>query len=92
MTKSKITAEQVQRLGELAKLNIDPAEEDNLREELSAVLEYFDLVDKVAGEAGDDHAMPPRMRPDEVQPSEPTAVMKGVPQRKGRLVKAPRVF
>jgi len=92
MTKSKITVEQVRRLGELAKLEIDPAAEEDLREELSAVLDYFDVLDKVPQSQGGEYALPSRMRSDEVRPSEPTAVLKGVPQKKGRLVRAPRVF
>ena len=92
MTKSKITAEQVRRLGELAKVNVPAADEGRLREELEAVLDYFDIVDKVKGEAVEEVGPAPRLRPDEVQPSEPAGVVRGVPQKKGRLVRAPRVF
>lgn len=32
------------------------------------------------------------MRPDEVRPSDPEGVLRGVPKKRGRLVRAPRVF
>lgn len=99
MTKAptKITAEQVRRLGELAKLNVPSGDEDRLREELSSVLGYFDVVDKVEGSEGAEGEAAPgpgelNLRPDIVQPSQPAGVLRGVPQKRDRLVKAPRVF
>jgi aspartyl/glutamyl-tRNA(Asn/Gln) amidotransferase C subunit len=93
-TKTKITAEDIRRLGNLAKLSMSASEEERLREELSSILEYFRVVDQVREDVaidqlGDDAA---NLRADEVGPSDPEGVLRGVPQRKGRLVKAPRVF
>ncbi len=94
MTKSKITAEQVRRLGDLAKLSISATDEERLIGELSSILEYFEAVDKVGDDTRIDRQTegPGDLRPDEAAPSSSDMVMKGVPQRKGNLVKAPRVF
>ncbi|MDG6926412.1 MAG: aspartyl/glutamyl-tRNA amidotransferase subunit C [Nitrososphaerota archaeon] len=94
MTKPKITVEQVRRLGDLAKLSISATDEERLMGELSSILEYFEVVDKVSDDTRIDRQTedPGDLRPDEVAPSSPDRVMNGVPQRKGNLVKAPRVF
>jgi aspartyl/glutamyl-tRNA(Asn/Gln) amidotransferase C subunit len=93
-TKTKITAEEVRRLGNLAKLSMSASEEERLREELSSILNYFHIVDQVSEDVvidqlSDDAS---NLRADEVRPSDPEGVLRGVPQRKGRFVKAPRVF
>ena len=92
--KSTISADEVKRLGQLSRLNLSPSEEEKLREQLSSILEYFRVVDGVkgmaqSGGAGEDAS---QLRKDEVGPSDPEGVLKAVPQKKGRLVKAPRVF
>jgi aspartyl/glutamyl-tRNA(Asn/Gln) amidotransferase C subunit len=96
MTKSKpkITVDDVRRLGALAKISLNSAEEEGLRKELSSILEYFHVVDKVEDGVVVDELKwdAVSLRRDEVGPSDPEGVLKGVPQRKGRFVKAPRVF
>jgi aspartyl/glutamyl-tRNA(Asn/Gln) amidotransferase C subunit len=94
MTKSKITADQVRRLGDLAKLSISPGSEERLIGELSSIIDYFEVVDRVRDDVPVDQLTqePNELRPDEVVPSSPDRVMKGVPQKKGNLVRAPRVF
>ncbi len=93
-TKTSITPDEIKRLGDLAKISITPAEEERLRTELSSILDYFKAVDKAGGDAT--VSVPTQqagsLRPDEVSPSDPDGVMNGVPQKKGRFVKAPRVF
>jgi aspartyl/glutamyl-tRNA(Asn/Gln) amidotransferase C subunit len=93
-TMSSISLEEIRRLGDLAKLSMTAEEEERLRTELSSILDYFRAVDRVSDEttifslteqAGE-------LRPDEARPSDPKGVFKGVPQKKGRFVKAPRVF
>ncbi|MDA4136762.1 MAG: Asp-tRNA(Asn)/Glu-tRNA(Gln) amidotransferase subunit GatC [Thaumarchaeota archaeon] len=93
-SKTKITSEQVRQLGNLAKLNMSASEEERLREELSSVLEYFEVIDQVRDNVAIDQLSEDaaNLRPDEVKPSDPEGVLRGVPQRKGRFVKAPRVF
>jgi len=96
MTKSKprITVEDVRRLGALAKISTTATEEEGLRRELASILEYFHVVDQVGDGVTIDELKwdAADLRHDEVGPSDPDGVLKGVPQRKGRLVKAPRVF
>jgi aspartyl-tRNA(Asn)/glutamyl-tRNA(Gln) amidotransferase subunit C len=93
-TKIKISSEQVRQLGNLAKLSIGVAEEERLRQELSSVLDYFDVIDQVKDDVVIDQASEDaaNLRPDVVAPSDPEGVLRGVPQKKGRFVKAPRVF
>jgi Asp-tRNA(Asn)/Glu-tRNA(Gln) amidotransferase C subunit len=87
-----ITLDQVRRLAALSRLNLRPAEELRLQGEFSSILGYFRLVDG----AGD--RLPPEsrsilqeLRADHVAPSDPK-VLEGVPRRKGRWVRAPRVY
>jgi aspartyl/glutamyl-tRNA(Asn/Gln) amidotransferase C subunit len=93
-TKTSITLEEIRRLGDLAKLSMTAAEEERLRAELSSILDYFKAVEKVGEreEAVAPAEQPSSLRADVAEPSDPEGVMKGVPQRKGRFVKAPRVF
>lgn len=92
--KQRITSEQVRQLAALSRLTLTSSQEEELRSELSSILDYFDAVDSV------DNAIEPEvrvvepaaLRADKVGLSDPEGVLKGVPQRKGRLVKAPRVF
>jgi aspartyl/glutamyl-tRNA(Asn/Gln) amidotransferase C subunit len=93
-SKTKISAAQVRQLGNLAKISMTESEEKKMKDDLASILEYFDIVDRVKDDVGVDHPEvgPAELRRDEVGPSDPDGVMRGVPQRKGRYVKAPRVF
>ncbi len=89
-----VDARQVERLSELSRLSLGQEEAQRLRGELSSILDYFAALDKVdvsmvtlaqeAPEGG--------LREDIVRPSIPNEILQGVPQRKGRYVRAPRVF
>jgi aspartyl/glutamyl-tRNA(Asn/Gln) amidotransferase C subunit len=93
-TKTKISAEQVAQLGNLAKISMSDSQKEKLREELSSVLDYFRVLDAVReSEATERQSQDAgNLRADEAGPSDPEGVLKGVPQRKGRFVRAPRVF
>jgi aspartyl/glutamyl-tRNA(Asn/Gln) amidotransferase C subunit len=85
----------VERLADLSRLSIGPEEAERLRGELSSIVEYFAALDKVVISK----PVPEReaslavgLRDGVVRPSNPEAILGGVPQRKGRYVKAPRVF
>ena len=86
---------QVERLADLSRLSLGPQEAERLRGELSSILEYFATLDKVdvskipAAAAGSQDG---GLREDVVRPSTPDEILRGVPQRKGRYVRAPRVF
>ena len=92
--KSGITAEEVRRLGQLSRLNVSSAEEEKLKEQLSSIIEYFTVVDGVKDSVPIDKAAEDasELRADVVGPSDPAGMLRGVPQKKGRLVRAPRVF
>jgi len=86
---------QVERLADLARLSLGQQEAERLRGELSSILDYFAALDKVDVSK----RLPPQevtreggLREDEVRPSTPEKILAGVPQRKGRYVRAPRVF
>ncbi len=92
--KAAVTLEEVKRLASLSRLTMTRPEEERLREELSSILEYFRVVDGVAGTGETNRTIEDTsaLRPDEVGPSDPDGVLRGVPRKKGRLVRAPRVF
>jgi aspartyl-tRNA(Asn)/glutamyl-tRNA(Gln) amidotransferase subunit C len=89
-----VDARQVERLAELSRLNLGPQEAQRLRDELSSILEYFATLDRVdvSGTGPAQEASSGGLREDEVRPSTPEEILQGVPQRKGRYVRAPRVF
>jgi len=75
----KLTIEQVEHIAELAKLELTAAEKEQYREQLSAILEYADMLQTL-----DTEAIPPTatvlplrnvMRPDAVIPSYPREEM-----------------
>ena len=93
--KGSVDIAQVERLAALSRLSVEPKEAERLRIELSSILDYFAALDKVdvskaeltvAGRKGGE------LRRDVVAPSTPEALLAGVPQKKGRFVRAPRVF
>jgi len=86
---------QVQRLADLSRLSLAPQEAERLRGEISSILEYFAVLDKVILAKGlplDESVTEGAQREDAVRPSNPDEILAGVPQRKGRYVRAPRVF
>jgi aspartyl/glutamyl-tRNA(Asn/Gln) amidotransferase C subunit len=94
----------VERLAGLARLSLNPHEAEKLQGELSCILEYFAALDSIdlskrdsreeegsrAGRQVD--ATTGGMRDDQPAPSTAEPILEGVPQRKGRYVRAPRVF
>jgi aspartyl/glutamyl-tRNA(Asn/Gln) amidotransferase C subunit len=86
---------QVERLADLSRLSLDPQEAERLRRELSSILGYFAALDKVDISKGippPESAFEGGLRQDLVKPSTPEDILQGVPQKKGRYVRAPRVF
>jgi aspartyl/glutamyl-tRNA(Asn/Gln) amidotransferase C subunit len=90
-----VDLQEVERLADLSRLSVSPEEAERLRGELSSILEYFATLDKVdvsKGQAPQEAGLEGGMREDVVGPSTPEEILEGVPQRKGRYVRAPRVF
>jgi aspartyl/glutamyl-tRNA(Asn/Gln) amidotransferase C subunit len=86
---------QVHRLADLSRLSLAPQEAERLRGEISSILEYFAVLDKVILSKGiplREATMEGAQRQDVVRPSKPDEILAGVPQKKGRYVRAPRVF
>ena len=72
----KLSLEEVEHIAELARLNLSSDEKEMFRDQLSAVLEYADALNRL-----DTSGVPPMtsalplsnvVRPDEVKPSLPT--------------------
>jgi len=85
----------VERLAELSRLSLGPQEAEQLRGELSSILDYFATLDKVDVSrvaAVQNASKEGSLREDAVRPSTPEDVLEGVPQKRGRYVRAPRVF
>jgi len=86
----KLTRDQVLHIAELAKLGITEAETELFAEQLSEILEYAEILNRL-----DTDAIPPTaqairmvnvMRPDTVQPSlTPDEVLANAPRRKDDL-------
>jgi len=86
---------QVERLADLSRLSLRPQEAERMRGELSSILSYFATLDKADVSKGPAPRETPHdgvLRDDLVRPSKPEEILEGVPQRKGRYVKAPKVF
>jgi aspartyl/glutamyl-tRNA(Asn/Gln) amidotransferase C subunit len=88
-----MTLDQVRRLASLSRLTLSASEEQRLIGEFSSILEYFGVVDRVGDATTPEKSSGANVvRPDEIAPSDPEGVLKCVPRRRGRLVRAPRVF
>ena len=90
-----VSIDEVARIASLAKLSLTPQEEEAYSRELSVILEYFKVLDKAnvdkappAPHAGTTNSF----RGEHVIKTDPEPILAGVPRRKGRFVKAPRVF
>jgi aspartyl/glutamyl-tRNA(Asn/Gln) amidotransferase C subunit len=92
--KAAVSLEQVRRLATLSKLTLTRSEEEQMKDDLSSILTYFKVVDGVAGVSSPSRLKTEAalLRADEVKASDPDGALRGVPRRKGRLVRAPRVF
>lgn len=92
---ASVDARQVDRLADLSRLSLTPQEADRLRGELATILDYFAAlkdVDLSAAPQEPSAEERPWEREDVVAPSTPDEVLKGVPEKRGRYVRAPRVF
>jgi aspartyl/glutamyl-tRNA(Asn/Gln) amidotransferase C subunit len=92
--KAAVSLEEVRRLATLSKLTLTRPEEEQMKEDLSSILTYFKVVDGVTGISSSSRLKQEAalLRADEVKASDPDGALRGVPRKKGRLVRAPRVF
>ena len=92
-----ITRDEVRRVAELARLRLEPEEEERLTADLDHILEAFVLLQRV-----DTSAVTPtahvddfgaRLRPDEVlNPAGDEALLANAPARDGRLFRVPKII
>lgn len=90
-----LSLDQVERLAELSRLSLSAREAEHLRGEFAPILEYFATLDKVDVSGVprlEEAATEPGTREDVPRPSIPRELLEGVPHKKGRYVRAPRVF
>jgi aspartyl-tRNA(Asn)/glutamyl-tRNA(Gln) amidotransferase subunit C len=92
-----ITRDEVRRVAALARLRLEPDEEERLTADLDHILEAFARL-----QALDTHDVPPtahvddfgaELRADEVcNPAADDALLAGAPARSGRLFRVPRIL
>ena len=88
-----VTEQDVQHIAELADVGIGAGELENFTDQFNAILEYFDILDRVEGqgEGARDHYNV--LREDEVEPSLPQEeVLRNAPAQEDGFIKAPRVM
>jgi aspartyl-tRNA(Asn)/glutamyl-tRNA(Gln) amidotransferase subunit C len=97
MAQTKITVEQVRHVARLARLQLDPKEEERLQAEMSEMLAYVDQLNQLdtgnveptaqVGESG----TPMR---DDIVTNEPAAeaMLANAPARKGTFFKVPKII
>lgn len=86
----KLSRKEVLHVAELAKLGITEEETEEFTEQLSEILEYFDMLSRLDTEAIPPTAQAIHMRnitrPDEVEPSlGPEEALENAPEREGNF-------
>ena len=82
------------RIAELAKIHLSQQEKEEYSTELSTILDYFNVIDSVPDVPSAYVAaanVTNAFRDDQIVVTDPEPILAGVPERKGRFVKAPRV-
>ena len=94
--KQAINIETVRHLANLSRLSLTPAEERRLVGEMGEIVSYFATIDvaKVGRLEPSYHVVEAAnvFREDRCEPYDADSILKIVPSKKGRYVKAPRVF
>jgi aspartyl-tRNA(Asn)/glutamyl-tRNA(Gln) amidotransferase subunit C len=88
-----VTEKDVEHIGELADIGIDTVELVTFTGQFNAIVEYFDVLDRVQGEGKVTRDLCNIFRDDEVEPSFPQeeAIRNAGAQEDG-FIKAPRVM
>ena len=88
-----VTEQDVQHIAELADVGIDEAELGTFTAQFNAILDYFDVLDRVQGDGVGARDLINVMREDVVEPSLPQEdVLRNAPAREDGFIKAPRVM
>jgi aspartyl-tRNA(Asn)/glutamyl-tRNA(Gln) amidotransferase subunit C len=88
-----VTEQEVQHIGELADIGIDAGELGTFTAQFNAILDYFDVLDRVQGDGAGARDLVNVMREDVVEPSLPQEdVLKNAPAQDDGFIRAPRVM
>jgi aspartyl-tRNA(Asn)/glutamyl-tRNA(Gln) amidotransferase subunit C len=88
-----VTEQDVQHIAELADIGINTGELGPFTDQFNAILDYFDVLDRVHGEGQVIRDLANVMREDEVEPSLPQEeVLKNAAAQEDGFIKAPRVM
>jgi len=88
-----VTEKEVEHIAELADIGIDTGELGIFTHQFNAILDYFDVLDKVRGETNVTRDLSDVMREDVVEPSLPRdEVLRNAAAQEGGFIKAPRVM
>ena len=88
-----VTEHDVQHIAELADVGINKDELATFTHQFNAILDYFDTLDTVKGNAAVKSELFNVLREDEAEPSLPQEdVLKNAPAQEDGFIKAPRVM
>ncbi len=88
-----VTEQDVQHIGELADIGIDAGELGTFTAQFNAILDYFDVLDRVQGDGAGARDLINVMREDVVEPSLPQEdVLRNAPAQEDGFIRAPRVM
>jgi aspartyl-tRNA(Asn)/glutamyl-tRNA(Gln) amidotransferase subunit C len=87
------TEHEVRHIAELADVGINAEELGTFTHQFNAILEYFDILDRVSGDTAVTSDLYNVMREDVVEPSLPQeAVLQNAAAQEDGFIKAPRVM
>jgi aspartyl-tRNA(Asn)/glutamyl-tRNA(Gln) amidotransferase subunit C len=87
------TEHEVKHIADLADVGIDEAELGTFTHQFNAILEYFDVLDRVSGDTSVTRDLCNVLREDETEPSLPREdVLNNAPAQEDGFIKAPRVM
>ena len=87
------TEQEVNHIAELADVGINPEELAPFTHQFNAILEYFDILDRVSGDTAVTRDLYNVMREDIVKPSLPQEdVLQNAAAQEDGFIKAPRVM
>ncbi len=91
-----VGAEELRRLASMARLSLTPSEERRLGKEIGEIISYFAIIDSAKVERLETSyrrvEVKDAFREDTIESFDADSIFKMAPHRRGRHVKAPRVF
>jgi aspartyl-tRNA(Asn)/glutamyl-tRNA(Gln) amidotransferase subunit C len=88
-----VTEQDVQHIAELADVGISAGELEDFTHQFNAILEYFDILDRVEGQGAAERDLYNVLREDVAEPSLPREeVLRNAPAQEDGFIKAPRVM